>query len=144
MMMNAYSIYDSKVGQYGLPFFSHHHALALRIVVEAANDENTNLSKYPNDYVLFCIGNYDDSNGVLQSNPPKISVSSEPSFMQPSPIIFGEPNTLQRRRPQFLEVINNEQAAFCDDREPQFRNRSKRRHSPVILRPFAWSQNDAE
>lgn len=71
MMMNAYSIYDSKVGQYGLPFFSHHHALALRIVVEAANDDNTNLSKYPNDYVLFCIGTYDDTNGVLQPNPPE-------------------------------------------------------------------------
>lgn len=71
MKMNAYSIYDTKVEQWGLPFFSHHHAVAARIVTEAVNDGNTQLSKYPNDYILFCIGTYDDHDGLLQPHIPE-------------------------------------------------------------------------
>lgn len=71
MILKAFSILDTKVGQFGLPFFSHHSALAVRIVIEAASDENTSIAKYPNDYVLYSIGSYDDTNGVLRADPPE-------------------------------------------------------------------------
>lgn len=71
MIMKAFSIYDTKVEQWGLPFFSHHEELAKRIVCEAVQDENTQLSRYPNDYILFCIGHYDDHSGTLYSRTPE-------------------------------------------------------------------------
>lgn len=70
MKLTAYSIYDTKVEQWGLPFFSHHDELAKRICCEAVQDENTQLSRYPNDYILFSIGSYEDHDGLLTPHSP--------------------------------------------------------------------------
>ncbi|WXW90273.1 MAG: DNA binding protein VP5 [Microviridae sp.] len=71
MKLTAYSIYDTKVEQWGLPFFCHHDELAKRICCEAVQDENTQLSRYPNDYILFSIGSYEDHDGLLTAHAPQ-------------------------------------------------------------------------
>lgn len=68
--MKVYSVLDTKVGSFGLPFFCLHDALAKRIVCEACADERTTLAKYPSDFVLMRIGGFDQSTGGLLSETP--------------------------------------------------------------------------
>jgi hypothetical protein len=67
MIYKAYSIYDSKVGSYMQPFFVRSKGEAIRMVMNELTREDSNLTKYPADFTLFEIGEYDDSNGNLST-----------------------------------------------------------------------------
>lgn len=72
MITHAFSLLDIKTGIYHPPFFFPHEALAVRAVVNLANDANTHISRNPLDFVLYHVGNFDDSTGVLTAGPPKL------------------------------------------------------------------------
>lgn len=65
MLVNAYSIYDRKALHYHPPFYSHTDAAAARSFADLANDPQTNIGRHPSDYVLYCVGQYDDAKGTL-------------------------------------------------------------------------------
>lgn len=65
MILKAYSVYDRKALVYNAPFYAPTDGAAIRIVADACNDTNTSLGRHPHDYVLFCIGEYDDQQGRL-------------------------------------------------------------------------------
>ena len=65
MRLNAYSIYDRKTLAYHTPFFSVTDGAAIRSFTDLANDSNTNIGRHPADYVLFCVGEYEDQVGAL-------------------------------------------------------------------------------
>ena len=70
MVLNAYSLLDTKTGLYSPPFFLGHDALAMRAVYELSNDKMTTPAKYPDDYVLYRVGIFDDNTGTMGSNIP--------------------------------------------------------------------------
>lgn len=61
-----YSIYDSKAGIYYKPFVSRTKGEALRMFQQAANDSQTTIGQYPEDFVLFEIGSFDDTKGNVE------------------------------------------------------------------------------
>lgn len=65
MILNAFSIYDSKAEAYLPPFFTTTPALAMRSFQAAANTAEHDFHKYAADYTLFQIGHFDDSNAEL-------------------------------------------------------------------------------
>lgn len=65
MKQNVYAIFDSKVVAYLQPFFMRAHGEAVRAVCQAANDPNTNFCRYPADFTLFQVAEYDDSTGAF-------------------------------------------------------------------------------
>ncbi|QXP08374.1 MAG: nonstructural protein [Arizlama microvirus] len=65
MITHAYSIYDRKGLVYSPPFFAAQDGLAVRSFTDAANDPATTISRYPDDYVLYRVGSYDDASGSL-------------------------------------------------------------------------------
>lgn len=65
MILNAYSILDSKTGLFSQPWFFNHDQTAFRQVKEAGQDKTNNLGKYPEDFHLYKIGHYDDNTGVM-------------------------------------------------------------------------------
>lgn len=65
MIHYAYTVHDTKSHSYGPPMFFRHAAEAMRAFEQAANDEGTMLHKYPSDYELVRIGNYNDEHGIL-------------------------------------------------------------------------------
>lgn len=71
MRVSAYSIFDTKSLVYSNPFYAPTHGAAIRIVTDAARDPNSQLSRHPADFVLYCVGNYDDSNGIFLPVDPK-------------------------------------------------------------------------
>lgn len=65
MITKAFSIYDSKALVFNPPFFALTVPAALRMFSDLANDKQSTVYKHPGDYVLYGIGEYDDSNGSL-------------------------------------------------------------------------------
>ena len=63
MTLKVYTVYDSKVGAYLNPFFMKSNGECLRAWHEVCNDPQSNISKYPSDFTLFEIGEWDDSTG---------------------------------------------------------------------------------
>lgn len=61
----VYGVYDTKSLIYGNPFVAVNRASALRDFHRAATDPNSLISSYPDDYILFEIGTYDDTKGVI-------------------------------------------------------------------------------
>lgn len=79
MITKIFSVYDSKAEVFGKPFFSGTKGLALRSFTEISNDSASEIGKYPADFTLFELGEYDDSNGSfnLHSTPVSLGIAQE-------------------------------------------------------------------
>ena len=73
MITQVYSIYDKAAQAYITPFFMHNKALAMRAFQDNVNakDEN-NISKHPEQFSLFCLGEYNDSTGQITPKEPEL------------------------------------------------------------------------
>lgn len=64
-----YSIYDKAAKAYNTPFFMHNKALAIRAFSDNVNSkEENNISKHPDQFSLFYLGEYDDSKAQFNIN----------------------------------------------------------------------------
>ena len=62
-----YSIYDKAAKAFNTPFFMHNKALAIRAFEDNVNSaEDNNISKHPEQFSLFCLGEYDDSTAKFE------------------------------------------------------------------------------
>ena len=78
-MLKIFTIYDSKVGAYMNPIFLRSKGEAVRSLEAALSDSNHIFSKNPEDFTLFELGSWDESNSkfVLHSTPISIGLVSE-------------------------------------------------------------------
>lgn len=74
MMAEIYSIKDTKVG-YAQPFILHNDQEAKRAFKGLIREEESNLHKWPQDYELWNIGQWDDELGVITTTGPKFLLS---------------------------------------------------------------------
>lgn len=70
MIHEVFSVYDKKAKAFITPFFLPTVGMAVRAFTDAVNQEGHAWNKHPEDYQLFKIGQFDDSNGVVT---PEIS-----------------------------------------------------------------------
>jgi len=68
MKHEIFAILDMKVEAYHKPFFANSEGEAKRMIIETAKDEQTTFHKYPEDFQLFHLGNYNDSTAKIESN----------------------------------------------------------------------------
>ncbi len=83
MILKVYTVYDTKAEAYIQPFFSPTKGLALRSFQEALIDEKSNISKYPEDFTLFELGEFDQETAKfnLHNTPQSLGVAVE--FLTP-------------------------------------------------------------
>ena len=67
MLLKIYSIRDAKSEVYNTPFYQKTHGEALRSFMEVSTDKQSQVSKYPEDFDLYHLGEYDDNTG--QTSP---------------------------------------------------------------------------
>lgn len=94
MILNAYSIFDNKALVYHAPFFAHTDGSAARMISDTVNDPGTNLSRHPADYVLYRVGQFDDSSGAIVTQDPRIHVVDAIALVRteaPLPLDGGRP-----------------------------------------------------
>jgi len=74
MQKNIYTLYDEKAFTYCHPFYCVNDQVALRSLAIAATDPNSEISKAPLDYSLYCIGVFDDNLGVITPHQAPINL----------------------------------------------------------------------
>ena len=65
MVLKTFTIRDSKGEFYSPPFFQKTHGEAERSFKQLVQDQQSQVSKFPEDYDLYYIGEFDDNTGKL-------------------------------------------------------------------------------
>jgi len=63
--MRIFSVFDSKADAFLTPFFSRNHLTAMRDFQQAATDESHQFHIHAGDFLLFCLGEFDDETGHI-------------------------------------------------------------------------------
>ncbi|QXP08128.1 MAG: nonstructural protein [Arizlama microvirus] len=77
MKLKLFVVYDAKTESYGVPFFRDFTANALREwseVASAKSDKNNQISKFPADFTLFEIGEFDQMSGIVRMYESKYNL----------------------------------------------------------------------
>lgn len=80
MKSKVYVVYDSKVEAYMSPFLMVSKGQAIRAFSDSISDAGTQFAKHPEDFTLFEIAVYDDSNGVYTMHDAKIPLGCAVEF----------------------------------------------------------------
>lgn len=70
MILNVMSVYDSVAQYFGSPFVVKSVGEAERSFIDACADDRTAFFSHPEDYRLMRIGNFNDSDGLIESCTP--------------------------------------------------------------------------
>lgn len=89
MKLETYAIYDAKAESYGQPFFLQNDGVAIRLFAGYANDKKTMIGQHPEDFSIFWIGTYDDSNGEIKQKKFR-SLASAPALVKEMPTFVPE------------------------------------------------------
>lgn len=74
MLLKMFCIYDAKVEAYMTPFFMRSKGEAIRGFTELVNDGKSNFAKYPADFTLFELGDWNDGACAFGLHPAPIVV----------------------------------------------------------------------
>lgn len=82
MLKGLYSLYDSKTETYSAPFSHNTRGDAIRAFTDAVNssDARSLLVAHPEDFTLFYIGDFNDTDGVLESSSSKVAIGNGLDF----------------------------------------------------------------
>lgn len=70
MILNVFSVFDSKLQVFNTPFFSRSVADASRSFSDLVRDSRTTVGQHPGDFFLYEIGKYSDETGELVACTP--------------------------------------------------------------------------
>ena len=72
MLMQVYSLRDTKSEVYLLPMYAHNHGSAMREIYAAVRGKYMKMvSEYPEDFRLMHIGSFDDQAGLIDGLEPQ-------------------------------------------------------------------------
>lgn len=81
MILRVYAAYDSKVEAFLQPFFMQTKGAAIRAFSESVNDPKTQFNRFPGDFALFELGQYDDQKGLLIPRDVPLSLGLAQEFI---------------------------------------------------------------
>ena len=67
MKLKIFTIYDTKAEAYLQPFFMGTKGQAIRAFQTSIEDPKTNFAKYPADFYLYLVGEYEDTTGDFEN-----------------------------------------------------------------------------
>lgn len=67
MQIKVFALNDSKLGEFGQPFFFQHHGQAVRLLQDLVKDGKTTVGQHPDDFRLYCLGNFTPSTGTFEN-----------------------------------------------------------------------------
>lgn len=79
MLQKVFAIRDAKTEAFMRPFFVPTNGVAIRSFSDEVNNRESELAKHPEDYALFELGVFDDSNGSfdLLEQPKSLGLALE-------------------------------------------------------------------
>lgn len=106
MITKMFSLYDGKAQMFQTPFYMPTLGMALRAFADLCNDPNTMVYRHPEDFSLYEIGEYDDSNAVHNSLSPLKLVGTAQEFQKRSPE-KTKPETIDMAKLMSVSAKNN-------------------------------------
>ncbi|QCQ85112.1 nonstructural protein [Blackfly microvirus SF02] len=91
--VKIFSVWDSKSKTFSQPFYAMTVGVATRNFTDLVNDPQTQVNKYPDDFTLFELGEFEDSTG-------KISSENGPQS------VINAMAVLREDRPQSLKAVS--------------------------------------
>jgi hypothetical protein len=82
MIKKIFAIYDSKAETYNNPYFALTTGAAIREFELAVQNNDSMLSKYPEDYTLFEIGTFDDSTAEIMPYAAHVSLGKALEYIK--------------------------------------------------------------
>lgn len=82
MKLKAYACYDTKVKNFTKPLYHRNAAEALRSFEDECNNPQSQLNKFPADFTLFEIGEYDDETAILTQEASHVSLGNGLMFIR--------------------------------------------------------------
>lgn len=70
MIYQVFAVRDAKAAAYALPFFLPRMEVAIRSFRDAVKDPKHDMSRHPEDYSLWCLGEFDDNTGAMSPVEP--------------------------------------------------------------------------
>jgi hypothetical protein len=67
MINSVYSVFDTKASAFLQPFHAINNAVACRMIADAVAEPNHMFNKHAADFVLFELGEFDDTTGIFTS-----------------------------------------------------------------------------
>ena len=81
MKYKIFSIFDSKAENFNTPIFLPTEGQAIRIFDDMVNDQadKSEIAKHPEDYTLFCLGEFDSDAGLVTplTTPKSLGLAQE-------------------------------------------------------------------
>jgi len=74
MLLKAYAILDLKTSVFGKPVFFSSEGECLRTLSDTFSSGDSLPAKHPEDFVLYRVGDFCDSKGVLEGAEPSVVV----------------------------------------------------------------------
>lgn len=75
--MRVYSLFDRKMKEYGSLVLGSNDASTVRALKEMLMGSQSTVSKYPGDYDLMCLGDFDVENGDIVGETPRLVVNCQ-------------------------------------------------------------------
>lgn len=85
IIMQIFTVYDSKAEAYLPPFYAPTVAAGLRSFMTVARDNTHDFHINASDYTLFHIGEFDSNEGTFTSLEAKVSLGSANQFSELTP-----------------------------------------------------------
>lgn len=82
MKLKAYAVYDTKVKNYTRPLYHRNAAEAIRGFEAECNNPESQLNKFPQDFTLFEIGEWDDETAILTADIAHVSLGNALTFIK--------------------------------------------------------------
>lgn len=101
--LNAYSVLDVKSKLFNFPHFQQTDGVAIRGFAQACEDESSNLNRYPEDFILHRIGEFNMETGELIKCERPIIVASASEFV-PKPATPSQIKTALNEMHQTLDA----------------------------------------
>lgn len=80
MILEMYSVFDSKAKAFTQPWYAANQFVALRHFVAAVNDPETMFYKHPLDYTLYRVGSFNDESGVVVGSDKLLNLGLAATF----------------------------------------------------------------
>lgn len=68
--LRMFCLFDTKAQAFAPPFCTPRVELAVRSLIQMLDAGDSQLAKFPEDFVLYEVGVFDDTTGVVESVPP--------------------------------------------------------------------------
>lgn len=82
MIVKIFSVYDCKAGVFNNPFYLPTNGVAIRSFGQIVSDPSTEINKFPDDFILYELGEYENTVPDFRMHPSPIQVirANDPLF----------------------------------------------------------------